>query len=45
MERISQYELLEKIGKGSFGEVYKGFAKETGEIVAIKVVDLTVRNR
>jgi serine/threonine protein kinase len=45
MERISQYELLERIGKGSFGEVYKSFAKETGEIVAVKVVDLTVRNR
>jgi len=45
MERINQYELLEKIGRGSFGEVFKGFAKETGQIVAIKVVDLTVRNR
>ena len=41
MERVTQYELLEKIGKGSFGEVYKAFAKETGEIVAIKIVDLS----
>jgi serine/threonine-protein kinase 24/25/MST4 len=39
-DRKGDYELLEIIGRGSFGVVYKGFAKESGEIVAIKVVDL-----
>ncbi len=35
-----QYELLEKLGTGSFGTVYKGVHKATGQIVAIKQIDL-----
>ncbi|KAJ3087787.1 Serine/threonine-protein kinase 25 [Quaeritorhiza haematococci] len=31
---------IERIGKGSFGEVYKGVNKLTNEVVAIKVLDL-----
>lgn len=34
------YEVLERIGKGSFGEVYKGIDKRTKEVVAIKIIDL-----
>ena len=37
---IDAYECLERIGKGSFGEVFRGSHRETGETVAIKVVDL-----
>eukprot|EP00164_Ancoracysta_twista_P002907 GFYU01003870.1.p1 GENE.GFYU01003870.1~~GFYU01003870.1.p1 ORF type:complete len:494 (-),score=99.56 GFYU01003870.1:80-1561(-) len=35
-----QYGLLEEIGKGSFGKVYKGINRTTNDIVAVKVIDL-----
>ncbi|PFH52724.1 hypothetical protein AMATHDRAFT_139029 [Amanita thiersii Skay4041] len=36
----SQYTLLEKLGTGSFGVVYKAMHNETKQIVAIKQIDL-----
>lgn len=37
---LELYEKGERIGKGSFGEVFKGFDKKTGEEIAIKIIDL-----
>uniref|UniRef100_A0A0N4ZIL9 non-specific serine/threonine protein kinase n=1 Tax=Parastrongyloides trichosuri TaxID=131310 RepID=A0A0N4ZIL9_PARTI len=34
------YTRQERIGRGSFGEVYKGIKNDTGEVVAIKIIDL-----
>eukprot|EP01124_Arcella_intermedia_P010589 TRINITY_DN1710_c0_g1_i2.p1 TRINITY_DN1710_c0_g1~~TRINITY_DN1710_c0_g1_i2.p1 ORF type:complete len:444 (+),score=93.29 TRINITY_DN1710_c0_g1_i2:57-1388(+) len=34
------FDKKERIGKGSFGEVYRGFNKKTKEEVAIKIIDL-----
>ncbi|SPO00633.1 related to Ste20-like kinase Don3 [Cephalotrichum gorgonifer] len=35
-----RYQVLEELGRGSFGVVYKGIEKATGETVAIKHIDL-----
>jgi len=32
--------MQERIGKGSFGEVYKGVDKRSQQIIAIKIIDL-----
>jgi len=34
------YTKQDRIGKGSFGEVFKGFDKKTKNAVAIKIIDL-----
>ncbi|KAH8430751.1 STE20 family serine/threonine-protein kinase [Aspergillus melleus] len=36
----SHYQMMEELGSGSFGTVYKAIEKSTGEIVAVKHIDL-----
>lgn len=40
ISEIEKYEKLEKLGEGTYGVVYKGKHKETGELVAIKKIRL-----
>lgn len=40
-----KYQMLEELGSGSFGVVYKAIEKATGEIVAIKHVRLSMPRR
>ncbi|KAF2860027.1 Pkinase-domain-containing protein [Piedraia hortae CBS 480.64] len=39
-EMADNYQMLEQLGSGSFGVVYKALEKSTGEFVAIKHIDL-----
>eukprot|EP00826_Nyctotherus_ovalis_P012413 TRINITY_DN1327_c0_g1_i12.p1 TRINITY_DN1327_c0_g1~~TRINITY_DN1327_c0_g1_i12.p1 ORF type:complete len:332 (-),score=75.95 TRINITY_DN1327_c0_g1_i12:440-1435(-) len=38
---LSQYELIEELGRGGFGKVHKARHVETGEFVSIKFIDIT----
>ncbi|CAI6304653.1 unnamed protein product [Periconia digitata] len=40
MATFDGYQVLEELGSGSFGVVYKAIEKATGETVAIKLIDL-----
>lgn len=40
MERLNSYDITERIGRGSYGTVYKALSLETGITVAIKVVEV-----
>ncbi|KAE8375398.1 Pkinase-domain-containing protein [Aspergillus bertholletiae] len=37
---LPRYQMMEELGSGSFGIVYKAIEKSTGEIVAVKHIDL-----
>src|SRR5262245_53451132 len=38
LNSVGNYHLLEKVAEGGMGTVYKGRHRDTGEIVAIKIV-------
>jgi serine/threonine-protein kinase 24/25/MST4 len=35
-----QLEMIERVGRGSFGEVWKARNKQTGDVVAVKLINL-----
>lgn len=39
-ELAARYQMLEELGSGSFGVVYKAIEKATGEVIAVKHVRL-----
>lgn len=42
LRRFGHYELLEKVGEGGMGSVFKARHRQTGQIVAVKVVPATL---
>ena len=41
MAKHSDFEFLEKLGKGSYGTVYKVKRKDTQQVLVIKQIDTT----
>ncbi|KAG5953212.1 hypothetical protein E4U53_006339 [Claviceps sorghi] len=39
-QEIPRYQLSELIGKGNFGRVYKATSQTTGQLVAVKIIDI-----
>jgi len=39
LNKVGDYDLLEKIGEGAAGAVYKGRHRATGQVVAVKIVN------
>lgn len=37
---MEEYEIKERVGKGSFGQVFRGIHLKTQQIIAIKIIDL-----
>eukprot|EP01080_Neovahlkampfia_damariscottae_P007525 gene7525-11849_t len=40
-KKVGKYELCETIGRGTFSKVKRGINTETGEVVAIKIINIT----
>jgi hypothetical protein len=43
--KVREYDILDPIGKGGMGEVYKGWHRERGEMVAVKVLADNLANK